>query len=377
MRRMHYQFGSVQRKLRKLGPDIWVYRFTDEGGKKRSTEIGDLDRYPTKAQALRAAEHLRMTINPDTAVQRGVTFGALLDRYDAEEMPTRYSTRTAYRSYIRTHIRPKWEGYALGEVKAFAVEQWLRAVSLAPKSKNHIKSIMLNVFECAMRWEMVPFGRNPMSLVRVPGCSKRRETPRVLSAAECQKLLAHLQTEPYRTMLMVAMCLGLRCSEWAALQWRDVDFEAETISISRAIVVNRVDDVKTVYSGKTLPLHPMLAGALKGQLDRSRWKKPGDWVFANPHAQGLKPYQPWKYAARMMKNAALEAGLGQEIGWHTFRHSYSSMLRHLRVDVKVQQELLRHADIRTTLNVYTQGVSESLRTANDLVVLEVLTGSIQ
>ena len=45
--------------------------------------------------------------------------------------------------------------------------------------------------------------------------------------------------------------------------------------------------------------------------------------------------------------------------------------------MKVQQELLRHADIRTTLNVYTQGVPENLRTANDLVVLEVLTGSIQ
>jgi len=45
--------------------------------------------------------------------------------------------------------------------------------------------------------------------------------------------------------------------------------------------------------------------------------------------------------------------LGEGIGWHTFRHSYSSMLRDLQVDVKVQQELLRHADIRTTLNVYT------------------------
>jgi len=212
-----------------------------------------------------------------------------------------------------------------------------------------------------------------MSLVRVPGCSKRSKTPRVLSASECQKLLAHLQTEPYRTMLMVAMCLGLRCSEWAALQWQDVDFDAGTISINRAIVVNRVDDVKTVCSGKTLPLHPMLARAFREQRMRSEWKSPGDWVFANPSTHGLRPYQPWKYAAKMMQKAASQAGLGEGIGWHTFRHSYSSMLRDLKVDVKVQQELLRHADIR----VYTQGVAENLRIANDLVVLEVLTGSIQ
>ena len=94
MRRTRYQFGSVQRKPRKLGPDIWVYRFTDETGKKRSVEIGDMDRYPTKAQALKAAERLRMNANPDRAVQRGSTFGALLDRYIAERCPCGSPPRT-------------------------------------------------------------------------------------------------------------------------------------------------------------------------------------------------------------------------------------------------------------------------------------------
>ena len=198
-------------------------------------------------------------------------------------------------------------------MKAFAVEQWLKTLTLPPKSRNHIKTIMLNVFECAMRWEMVPFGRNPMSLVRVPGCSKRRKAPRVLSAAEFQKLLAHLQTEPYRTMLMVAMSLGLRCSEWAALQWQDVDFAAGTISINRVIMVNRVDEVKTAYSGKTLPLHPMLASALSEQRNRSLWTGPGDWIFANPQSGGTNPYRPWKYAAKKMKEAAIQAGWGRAL----------------------------------------------------------------
>ena len=48
------------------------------------------------------------------------------------------------------------------------------------------------------------------------------------------------------------------------------------------------------------------------------------------------------------------------------------MLRQLGVDVKVQQELLRHADIRTTMNVYTQAVSEQKRTAHSSVVRVVL-----
>jgi integrase len=57
--------------------------------------------------------------------------------------------------------------------------------------------------------------------------------------------------------------------------------------------------------------------------------------------------------ATQIKPAMKAANLGGNVGWHTFRHTYSSMFRQLGVDVKVQQELLRHADIRTMMNVYT------------------------
>ena len=50
------------------------------------------------------------------------------------------------------------------------------------------------------------------------------------------------------------------------------------------------------------------------------------------------------------------------------RHSYSTMLCALKVDVKVQQELLRHADVRATLNIYIRAVPEALRSANSKVV---------
>jgi len=72
-----------------------------------------------------------------------------------------------------------------------------------------------------------------------------------------------------------------------------------------------------------------------------------------------------------VKPAAITAGLGN-VGWHTFRHTYSSMLRQLGVDLKVQQELLRHADVRTTLNVYTQAINEHKRAAHSSVVRLVL-----
>ena len=69
--------------------------------------------------------------------------------------------------------------------------------------------------------------------------------------------------------------------------------------------------------------------------------------------------------------AGIAAGIGG-VGLHTLRHTYSSLLREHEVDIKVQQALLRHADIRTTMNIYTQAVPRALREANRKVVKNIL-----
>ena len=83
------------------------------------------------------------------------------------------------------------------------------------------------------------------------------------------------------------------------------------------------------------------------------------------------PYRPWGVQQRRIKPAARKATLG-DIGWHTFRHTFSSLLRANGEDLKVQQELLRHADIRTTMNVYTQAMTEQKRQAHTKIVRLVL-----
>jgi integrase len=94
----------------------------------------------------------------------------------------------------------------------------------------------------------------------------------------------------------------------------------------------------------------------------SEFAQEGDWVFASPQKAGALPLRSSSMWATQIKPGAKASILGDDIGWHTFRHTYSSLLRQLGVDIKVQQELLRHADIRTTMNVYTQAVSEQKRT---------------
>jgi hypothetical protein len=61
-------------------------------------------------------------------------------------------------------------------------------------------------------------------------------------------------------------------------------------------------------------------------------------------------------------------GIKKRIGWHTFRHSYSTLLRYLGTDIKVQQDLLRHSSARLTLDTYTQAVTPAKRAAQNAVV---------
>jgi integrase len=71
---------------------------------------------------------------------------------------------------------------------------------------------------------------------------------------------------------------------------------------------------------------------------------------------------------RPIKNAAKAAGLEEGIGWHTFRHTYRSWLDETGAPMKVQQELMRHASIQTTMNVYGRAMTETKRQANSQVV---------
>jgi integrase len=249
-----------------------------------------------------------------------------------------------------------------------AVEDWLKRLALAPKSKSHIRSLMHVLFQCAQRWELVD--KNPIELVRVRGGSKRLAAPRVLSPQQfCD--LAALVVEPYATQIWIAGCLGLRASEIMSLQWSDFDFDSLTVLVQRSVVHGRVDDVKTEYSKDRVPLDPALIQILLEHKERCP-PTPEAWLFANPAT--AKPYHQDTIQQKHIRRAGREAGLGDGIGWHTFRHSYRSWLDDTGAPLTVQKELMRHASIQTTMNVYGKAMSNTKRQAHSRVVQALLPG---
>lgn len=373
-KRMRYQDGCISREKRKTGPAVWIYRWreTAADGRRvnRKVVVGTVEQYRTESEAWKAVEALRIDINKETphAALSPMTVEQLVAHYLAKELPEdnskkAYSTGAVYRAYINNWILPRWKSYRVSEVKAVAIEEWLGSLELANGSKAKIRNILSTIFRHAMRYEWLD--KNPVALVRQS--AKREGTPEVLDVEELRALLSNLE-QPYRTMVFLAACTGLRVSELRALKWSDIDFETLEIRLGRAVVHQVVGSLKTETSRKPIPVDPELAEALLDVQLRSAYQRQDDWVFASPITGGKQPYWPENLLRRHIRPAATRAGITKRIGWHTFRHTFSTLLKANGEDVKTVQELLRHANSRITLDTYTQATTPAKRQAQSRVV---------
>jgi integrase len=106
---------------------------------------------------------------------------------------------------------------------------------------------------------------------------------------------------------------------------------------------------------------------------RRSFSTPEGWLFANPVTG--RPYHQEEIQKKHIRKAGVATGIGGDIGWHTFRHSYRSWLDETGAPLTVQKELMRHASIQTTMIIYGKAMTDSKRQAHSKVVEMVLKSS--
>ena len=112
--------------------------------------------------------------------------------------------------------------------------------------------------------------------------------------------------------------------------------------------------------------------ALQSWKQASQFSESDDWMFASPVQLGRLP---WSYDQvwRVYQKAAKAAGIGG-LGTHSLRHTYRSWLDSVGTPVGVQQKLMRHADVRTTMQ-YGEAFTDDMAEANGKVVHLALNGA--
>lgn len=364
-----YQEGTIDRVARSKGPDAWVYRWRElqEDGRRvqRKKTIGDIDQFPTKADVKREVENLRSEINArqvrigKTTVSDGWGHFQLHELRDPDvgRSPT---TIKNYLAYFKVQILPTWKDVPLDDVKSVAVEKWLRSLDLANGTKAKIRNLMSALFSHCIRHELYD-KLNPIASVRQG--SVRQSDPDILTIGEMKAIINGIDSEVIRVMVAVATASALRRSELRGLKWADLNFESLWFHLRRGVVNKDETKLKTKASRKGVPMNPELAEMLQAWRSHSPYPTDEDWVFASPFTEGKRPYWPDAALKNHVRPAARAAGITKNIGWHTFRHSVGTHLGQSGENVKVVQELLRHASSRITQDVYQQADQGAKRSA--------------
>jgi integrase len=119
---------------------------------------------------------------------------------------------------------------------------------------------------------------------------KQRLTMKELTAEQFQSLLKAREPQPeLQTMVIVTLSCGLRISETRGLQWRDIDWLENPVTLERGVVKQDMDDVKTEESPAMRPLADDVIAALTRWKQASDFTQPEDWIFASPWKSGRQP----------------------------------------------------------------------------------------
>jgi integrase len=396
------QRGWLKKEKRVQG-ETWVLYFrtrreSDGRRVENKIPIGLVRDVPDKERAWAQVERLHLKLNP-VDLRRGVTFADLAMHYAEHELvgrsesihPKAHTTIKGYERVLRNRLLPRWgTRIALG-IEPLEVEDWLTTLKQEEDLENptldRMRRVMSMVYRHGQRYGLIPRSQesNPMRFVRCNTTSGYEAM--ILTPEQAYAIVRNLR-EPERTLKLLAAGTGLRISECLGLQWQDVSFADAMIHVRRTWTCGQVGLPKTKASKGPVPLHSLLAEYMRCWKQKTPYSQPGDWVFASNRLKGKQPRVANMLVSDYLRPAAAKAGIlsshrdeqgrlveddPRRFGFHNLRHSLASFLVRIRTDPKTVQTLLRHSDVKLTLQFYSHAVSQDRMAAAGEMLTAILS----
>ena len=230
---------------------------------------------------------------------------------------------------------------------------------LSPKTIKHYLSYISDVFNYAVKMDLV--ADNTCRKVTIPkGEVKEKQ---IYSQEEMSQFLTAISDEPtkYRAFFYLIAYSGFRRSEMLGLEWKDVDFENNIISVTRTSNYTSergtyTDTTKTKRSKRVLKISPYIVNILKELKDEQdeealrigdKWVE-SDRLFIRWNGEPMGTHTPYKWLMKFCENNGLPF-----YGLHSFRHYVASAMISSELDVTTVSGALGHCNSGTTLNCYS------------------------
>jgi integrase len=201
----------------------------------------------------------------------------------------------------------------------------------------------------------------------------RHEKP--VWSAEQLKLIVDSVPKSHRSLFQCAMLTGARLGELLGLQWKNIDFETQTLEIRQALWEGELVGPKTEGSVRVIYFGPSLLSALMAQKQNSNHVGQDDFVFSKDDGSPLNPDVLRRDVLYPTLDRLGIARSSRAAGFHTFRHSAATIVNQKTGNLKLVQKLLGHSNLSTTADVYTHTSADADRSAA-LALEEAIFGDL-
>ncbi len=279
-----------------------------------------------------------------------------------------------HREYSR-HVATYWSalaGIPLTRLTPAHVEKVMAELvdrGLSPQTVRHARATLRRALHDAQREGLVT--RNVAALARPPRLAGREM--HALSAGDVGRVLEATADDELGPLFAVAVGTGLRLGELLGLSWSDVDLEARSLTVRRALSRSygggyELAEPKTSRSRRTVMLPAIAADALRRQKARqaaarlsagTAWQNEHALVFTDALGRPLATWtvsKAWRESSRR---------LGLSVRLHDLRHTAASLMLAAGVPLKVVSESLGHSSIAVTADVYAHVTPDLKREAAD------------
>jgi integrase len=361
---------------------------TADGGRKENTlPVGLLKDFPTERAAWREVDRLGLLIriNSEESGTR-IRFNALAEYYLKADFgedavrPKSVNTIPIVEHYVRDYLIARWGNEHASDIGPLEIQRWLKSLhtvnGLAWTTVSKIRGIMHRIYKVGILHERVD--KNPVEHVETRSQSLYKAV--VITPQQTLAILNKLTNSLHYTLVLTCAATALRASEIVSLRWSDILWSDEQIRVSKRWAKGQDGATKTAASNGYVPMHPVLAEYLNEWRAQSPYSKFDDFVFPSLIKDGRVPIRASTFVQDHLRPAAISAGAtlakGQRFGLHNLRHSLSTWLVNKgKVDPKTVQGMLRHSDIRTTMNLYTQDDRDEKQAAQGAFLTAVGLGS--
>ena len=279
-----------------------------------------------------------------------------LENYKAIELKS--STYDRYEIAFNTHAKEIIGHIKLTKLRSEMIQQIYIQMYNNNLSTSSIKQLHIALnqsFKQAIKNNYLH--QNPCNALTIPKSTPK--STRVLTVDEQEAFEQQCKLTTFGNLFVFGLNTGMRCGELTALTWGDIDFSEMLITVKRTAsrVIDRdvnsnkktkivMSTPKTIKGNRQIPINENAEKILHFQKEKN---VSSDFVFPSTTGTILMT----RNIRRAFENTLDRAELAHDITVHSLRHTFATRLLEKGANIKVVSELLGHASIQITLDIYS------------------------